>query len=199
MRCRWLCAQMTILCLLLAACAGGGGGSAAEEAALQIRTEYLAMGSCTASVELTADYGQRVYTYAVDLSWTRDADTLMTVTAPESVAGTAVRISKGETWLEYDGAAIETGPLSPEGLSPVDAVPALLTAAQEAYMAECVEETLGERAAVRVSCREADAPAGVGTEIELWFDKETHALLRGEISVDGFTVIQCAFTNFTFG
>lgn len=196
-RCR-VCAQMMSLCLLLTAC-GAGVGSAAEEAALQIRAEYLAMETCTASMEITADYGQRVYVYSVDMTWAREGETRLTVTAPENVAGVSARIAEGSTWLEYDGAAIDTGPLSPDGLSPVDAAAALLAAAREGFMAECVAETLGETAAVRVSCRDAEVPAGSGVETDLWFDAQTHALLRGEIAVDGFTVIQCVFTVFTSG
>lgn len=190
---------MILLCLTLAACGGEeGGGSAAERLALEIRTEYIAMTACTAHMDLTADYGARVYTYGVDLNWQKEGDTLLTITAPENVAGASVRITKGETWLEFDGARIETGPLSDQGLSPVDAVPALLTCAREGFMAECVEETLGETETVRVSCRTPDVPAGTGTETELWFDRGSHALVRGEISVDGFTVIQCVFMDFQF-
>ena len=197
MRRRLMCVPMILLCLALSACGGeGGGGNAAEQLALEIRTEYIAMTACTAGMEVTADYGQRVYTYGMDLSWVQEGDTVLTLTAPANVAGATARIREGQTWLEYDGARVETGALSPEGLSPVDAVPALIAYAREGFMAECTEETLGETETVRISCREPDAAAGTGTEAELWFDKATHALLRGEIAVDGFTVIQCVFTGF---
>ena len=60
------CVPMMIL--LLSACTGGAEGNEAEELALQIRGEYLAAGGCTATAEITADYGQRVYTYTMDVS-----------------------------------------------------------------------------------------------------------------------------------
>ena len=49
-----------------------------------------------------------------------------------------------------------------------------------------------------VVCREPESAAGEGRECSLWFDPSTHALLRGELSQDGFTVIQCVFTEFQF-
>ena len=36
-----------------------------------------------------------------------------------------------------------------------------------------------------------------GEEITLWFRPDTGALLRGEVAQDGFTVIQCAFSDFS--
>ena len=187
-----------ILALLLAlsACGGGAEGSQAEQLALELRGAYLALEGCTASIEVTADYGQRVYQYAMDLSWQREGETVLTVTAPENVAGVTARILEGETALEYDGMRVETGPLDDSGMSPVDAVPVLLDYAEGGFIAACGMETLEEQEVLRVDCREPEAAAGTGRECSLWFDPSTHALLRGELSQDGFTVIQCVFTEF---
>jgi len=188
---------MTALCLLLTACAGGGGGvGAAEELALEIRTEYIAMAGCTATMDVTADYGERVYQYGMDMSWDKEKGMLLTLTAPAEVAGVAVHIEAGGTALEFDGARIETGALSPDGLSPIDAPAALLRCAREGYIAVCGEETLGEEETLRLTCRDAEHAPGEGVETTLWFSVETHALLRGEVAIDGFTVVQCVFSDF---
>ena len=184
------------LCLALTACGGGAGISPAEQLALDIRGELLETAGCTAQLELTADYGQRVYTYGIDLSWQREGETVLTITAPENVAGITARILEGETALEYDGMRVETGPLDGSGMSPVDAVPVLLDYAEGGFIAACGMETLEEQEVLRVDCREPEAAAGTGRECSLWFDPSTHALLRGELSQNGFTVIQCVFTEF---
>ena len=160
------------------------------------RGELLETAGCTAQLELTADYGQRVYTYGIDLSWQREGETVLTITAPENVAGITARILEGETALEYDGMRVETGPLDGSGMSPVDAVPVLLDYAEGGYIAACGMETVDEREVLRVDCREPEAAAGESRACSLWFDPSTHALLRGELSRDGFTVIQCEFSNF---
>ena len=187
---------MMSLCLVLTACGGAGGMSEAERLALDIRGELLEMDGCAASLEVTADYGQRVYTYGMELNWRRGGETLLTLTSPENIAGVTARISAGETALEYDGTRVETGPLDGSGMSPVDAVPVLLDYAEGGYIAACGMETVDEREVLRVDCREPEAAAGEGRACSLWFDPSTHALLRGELSQDGFTVIQCEFSNF---
>ena len=196
MRHRWMCAPMIALCLLLPSC-GGETGNAAEELALEIRGEYLSMAGCTARAELTADYGQRVYTYGLDISCTQE-ETVLTITEPENISGVTARIQAGETVLEYDGVRVETGALNRDGLSPMDAVPALLTAAKEGFLAQSVLEGSGEEAeTLHITIRDPEIPAGSGTEFQLWFAADTHALVRGEISEDGATVIQCSFSGFT--
>ena len=198
MRRRAIGAQMIILVLVLLAGCGrdSGGGQGAEELALEIRTEYIGMTALSAGLEVTADYGERVYTYGMALAWDQEAGTTLTLTAPEAVAGVTLQVKDGETALEYDGVRLETGPLSEAGISPVDAVPALLRQVREGFIAACCTEQLGEREALRVCYRAPEAQPGTGTETTIWFDTVTHALLRGEVAVDGFTVLQCVFSNF---
>lgn len=193
---RRLCALMMTLVLPLAAC-GGGGGNEAETLALKIRSQYLEMTACAGQLELTADYGQRVYTYGVDLAWEKEGETTLTLTAPENVAGTVARIANGETALEYDGVMVETGALDGAGLTPVDAVPALLTCAREGFLAECVLEDWDGEQRLHITSRDPEKDPGSGVETQLWFQPDTGALLRGEISNDGVTVVTCEAAGFT--
>ena len=153
-----MCVPMMLLVLLLSACGGAGEakGSPAEELALVIRGEFLDMTALEAVMEVTADYGQRVYEYTIQVSYERDGETVLTLTAPAELAGITARIRDKETALE----------------------------------------TVEETELLRIVCRDPEGTAGVGQECSLWFDSETHALVRGELSQDGFTVIQCRFTEF---
>ena len=49
---------------------------------------------------------------------------------------------------------------------------------------------------LRMDCGDPEGTPGTGSEVSLWFDTSTHALSRGEISVDGFRAILCEFTDF---
>ena len=189
----WLCVPM--IALLLAGC-GRLEVSEAEQLALEIRGEYLELERCSASLEITADYGQRVYQFKMDAQ-VQGEDAVLTLTAPETVAGLTARWAGEAGTLEYDGVAVETGSLDPEGLDPVSAFPVLLEAARSGYMAACALEEDG--AVLRVDCGDPAGTPGQGTETTLWFDGETGALLRGEIRVDGFRVIGCTCTAFTKG
>ena len=127
--------MMTLV--LLTGCSRGGQGASrsAEELALSIRAEYLAMTACTASVDITADYGQRVYEYSVNISWQKGGETVLTITAPENIAGITAHIQDGNSYLEYDGASLETGLISDAGLSPIEVVPAALNYILSGYIA----------------------------------------------------------------
>lgn len=184
-----------MMTLVLTAC-GGGKGDAARELALTIRTAYVSAGGCTGRLELTADYGQRVYTYTVDLTVSGE-ETVLTLTAPEEVAGVTARVRGTDSWLEFDGTVLETGPLSDDGLSPLSAVPVLLDSARSGFMDSCTLEQLGERETLRVLCRDPGKQPGEGRQAVLWFDPDSGVLIRGEILMDGYRVITCECLEFT--
>ena len=194
---RWMGAWiLTITLCLTLTCCSGEGGSQAEQLALDIRGSYLAMEGCDGSLEVTADYGQRVYHYAMDLTWQREGEWVLTLTAPENIAGITARLAAGSAALEYDGMRVETGPLSADGLSPLEGVPLLLETVQSGYIAACGLESWDGTQVLRMDCRDPESQPGTGREYALWFDPDTHALLRGELSQDGFTVLQCIFSHF---
>lgn len=190
-----LCTQMIVMLLLLVSC--GGKGSSEDALALRYRTDYLDMKSCEGTAELHADYGERVYDYTVSFQYQKDGEMQIRITAPESLAGTTARIAEGETRLEFDGVTLETGPLSPEGLSPVDAIPASLRYLCEGYIAECGDETINDRDCLRLQFRNPTNAAGEGTEAVVWLDKESGNLLYADMMQDGFTVLRCEFTAFS--
>ena len=195
MRAKSICTPMIALACALALC-GCVGEQADNDLTLELRSDFLAMEGCSGSMTVTADYGERVYTYEVDFTSNQKDGMALTITAPEEVAGITARIAQGDTVLEYDGLQLETGPLNPDGLSPLDALPAILTAVQSGYIAETTSERAGERETLRLCCRDPEKQPGEGLETVLWFDKEQKTLLRGELRQDGASVLQCEFSSF---
>ena len=186
-----------LLCALMMTLLTGCGSavvSEAEELALTIRGEYLAMDSCTIRASVTADYGQRVYQYEMAAAVTGE-ETVLTLSAPETVAGLTARVTGEDSRLEFDGVSVETGPLDDDGLTPVSALPALLEAARGGYIISCALEEDGTL--LRLDCGDPTASPGSGTETVLWFDAATHALVKGEVNVDGYRAILCEITQFT--
>lgn len=190
---RWY--ALLIPFLLLAAC-GGEGGDKAEQLALDVRSKYLSMAGCTATVEMTADYGERTFPCTVTLDHAAGGDTALTLVEPELLKGVTARLRQGESMLEFDGVSIDTGPLSPEGLSPVDCIPFLLQEIQGGFISQWGLETFEERECLRLTTSDPEARTGEGTETTLWFATEDFALVRGEIAVDGYTVMVCSVTEF---
>lgn len=184
--------MLTLLC----ACGAAGKDDAPQEKALSARAAYLSAGGCTARLDVTADYGRRVYTYTVDVTVTGE-DTALTVTAPEEIAGLTARLHSTDGTLEFDGAAVETGPLSNAGLTPLGAIPALLEAARSGFMDSSTFETADGAQTLRVLCRDPALAVGTGQETTLWLDPDGYALLRGEIALDGRRIIDCRFSEFS--
>ena len=199
MRKTLFCVLMTTL--LLAGCAAGEGREdwTAEELALQIRTEYLAAPGCAGTAAVTADYGQRVYEFQLEFSWRREGETVLTITAPEELAGLTARVAEGEGRLEFQGVSLGTGDLTGEGLTPLEYLPAVMEQIDEGYMAVCALETLGETEALRVVFREAELGPEEGLEYFLWFSRTEHSLLRAELYQEGCLVLQSEFETFTLG
>lgn len=195
MRKAW-CALMIPL-LLLVSC-GGKGGNEAEQAALDIRAKYLSMAGCTATLDITADYGERVFSCVLSLDYTAGGDTVLTVQEPDILQGVTARLRNGESLLEFDGVQLETGALSQTGLSPIDCVPYLLKEIREGYISSWSMETLGERECVRFSTSDPELRPGQGQETGLWFDRESYALVRGELAVDGTMVLCCEISDFAW-
>lgn len=190
-----ICALM--MTLLLTGCAGGKtGGISADELALNIRTEYMSMSKFNTTVDIVADYGKRVYEYTMDVTWEKDGETVLTVVRPENIAGITARIQNGSSFLDYDGVSLETGMLSADGFSPVEAIPALINYILSGYISQCGFETENEQRLLRISCCRPEHAPGQGTEAEVWFDAQTHQLLRGEILYDGYSVLRCVFHDF---
>ena len=192
---KMFCTRMIplLLCAVLCGCVGEQGDN---DLTLQLRADFLSRAGCSGTMDLTADYGQRVYGYTVDFSETGKDGLSMVITAPENVAGVTARIADGQTALEYDGLQLETGPLNGDGLSPMDALPAFFTAMESGYIAETGSERMGETEVLRICCRDPELDPGQGLETVLWFDKAQKTLLLGEVRSDGFTVIRSKFSAF---
>ena len=190
-----LCTRMISLLLCLCLC-GCVGESEDNELTLLLRADFLSRTGCSGTMDLTADYGQRVYEYTVDFSETEKDGLSMVITAPDEVAGITAHITDGQTALEYDGLQLETGPLNSDGLSPMDALSAFFTAMESGYMAETGSEMVGETEVLRICCRDPELDPGQGLETVLWFDKAQKTLLLGEVRSEGITVIRSEFSAF---
>ena len=183
-----VCVPMISL-LLLTGC--GGSIGRAEQEAISLRGEYLALESCSAQVEITADYGQRIVCYRAEAEVEGD-HTALHLTEPETVAGITAHLEGTDSALECGEVLVETGVLDEGDLTPLNAVPVLLEAIRSGYITAC---SYPEESLLRVDCGDPELGPGRGREISLWFD-ESHAPVRGELFRDGVLTVACEFTDF---
>ena len=185
-----------MITLLLSGCRAGSGGNTPEEEALALREAYQALAGWSASADLSVCYTETVYDFSLDAQWRRDGETVLTVTAPELVAGITARVAQGETVLEYDGAGLSLGLLDDSGLTPVSAVTACMEQIQRGWMAKCA--WAGENDAhLQISFQDPEREDNAGTQFLLTFDRAGYALLSAEVSAQGRTVLSAQFSDFT--
>lgn len=125
-----------MMALLLTGC-GKSGAESPENLAARIRGEYLSLAGWKGNMDVTVEYEDRFFDFSLAVTWEREGETVLTITAPELVAGITARIVDGEGYLTYDGASLSTGPITGEGLTPMEAVPFLMEQVTTGYMARC--------------------------------------------------------------
>lgn len=188
------CVLMMIL--LLSGCHAGSAGGTPEDAALVLRTRYQALAGWSAQADVSVCYTDTVYDFTLDAVWRRDGETVLTVTAPELVAGITARIAQGETVLEYDGAGLSLGLLDDSGLTPVSAVTACMEQIETGWMARCAWAGENEEY-LQISFQDPELEPNAGTQFLLTFGREDFALLSAEVSAAGDRVLTARFRNFT--
>lgn len=185
-----------MITLLLSGCRAGSAGETPEEAALALREAYQAMAGWSAGVDISVCYSEAVFDFSLDAQWSREGETVLTVTAPELVAGITARVAPGETVLEYDGAGLSLGLLDGSGLTPVSAVTAIMAQIEQGYMAKCA--WVGENGELlQISFQDPEREPNTGTQFLLTFDRASQALLSAEVSTAGETVLTAQIKNFT--
>ena len=134
---------------------------------------------------ITADYGDRVYHFTLRFD---SAQRTLEVLDPEIIAGVIIGISEGGTTLHFEGAELDTGPLTEDGLSPMAALPVIVLQWKEGHITDAHYETVNGTNAVVMTTQISDS-----VRHTTWFDRETGIPMKAEILSDGFAVIHCVF------
>lgn len=179
------------LALLLTGCGRGQGNPADQAAAIQAC--YGQLTAMQAQAQVTADYGDRAYQYTVQCQGNAQSGSL-TVLEPDSIAGAGTRWEDGKTCLDYEELTLETGQLSPDGLSPADALPVILQTCANGALLESGWADWGQEEPCLYLLLQN--PNQEESTVALWADPETCALCQAEVRWEEQTVIRFAFTDF---
>lgn len=192
MRLRLGALMMTLL-LGLTACAGGQSASGLDA---KYRSYYATLTGFSGRCTVTADYGTKVYEYELALAGDLTQGEAE-VTAPENIAGVRFQWTDEDGALVYDGVTLETGELSPDGLSPADAAPLVLTALAEGRQLSAGEQKLDGEETVFLELANPKSQ-DEDNRVLCWLEKSDGALRRAEVLSAGMTVVTLVFSEFTY-
>lgn len=185
-----------ILCILLVVTMLFGGcsfkGGSTMEEALAFRSKVLSAGGCSFLGEVTADYGDEVYTFALSCDIDADGNLSFTVTAPDTISGITGTVSGDTGSLTFDDKILAFDPMAEGQISPVAAAHTAVQSWRTGYIATCGRENGQLVLSVETSFEQE--PLVVDT----WIHEEKGVPLFSEICYNGRKLLSVAFTDFKF-
>lgn len=182
---KWVPVLAVLLCLT-----GCGGENKALERGLRLRSQVLQAEIIQFHATVTADYGDKVYGFAMDCQGDGQGDLTFAVTAPETIAGITGTLSGEGGTLTFDDTVLAF-PLLAEGLpSPVSAPWLLLKALRSGPIVSAgVEE---DKLRLSINSGYEDT----AFSLDIWCDGENTPVIA-EIAQDGRTILSLSLENVT--
>lgn len=126
-----------LILLILTGCAN----AASEiERGMALRSKLLQANGCSFDTGVTADYGDKLYTFSLACEADAAGTLTFTVTEPESIAGIAGTIGKDGGRLTFDDTALQFDLMADDQLSPVSAPWVFLKTLRGGYLTSACEE-----------------------------------------------------------
>ena len=178
-----------IFCLL-ALLSGCAGKNDELDRAMALRARLLA-GGVSFDAVITADYGDKLHTFAMACRADAQGDLTFTVTEPLSIAGVTGRLSASGGKLTFDDQALSFGLLADDQLSPISAPWILIRTLRSGYLTSCQQEGSGVRLSID------DSYAEDALHMDIWLDGKDIPV-RAEVLWLGRRILSLEVKNFVF-
>lgn len=156
--------------------------------AMELRAELLCH-NCSFHTEITADYGEEVYSFGMYCEGDSKGNLGFEVTSPETISGIRGRVSGDVGALTFSDAVLEFPLLADDQVTPVSAPYLLLKTLQGGYVRSVGEEDNLLRMTIDDSYEE-DA-----LQLDIWLD-ESNLPVRAEILYDGRRILTMVVRDF---
>lgn len=155
---------------------------------MELRAKLLSS-ECSFQTEVTADYGDKLYTFGLYCEGDTQGNVGFRVTSPESISGIEGRTSSDGGKLTFDDTALTFPLLADDQVTPVSAPYLLVKTLRGGYVRSVGEEEDSLRVTIDDSYEE-DA-----LQLDIWLNGD-NLPVRAEILYEGRRILSMSITDF---
>lgn len=181
--------RIVAICILLLMLPGCSRSRERIDRCMELRARLL-RSACSFTAEVTADYGDKVYTFTMACTGDTQGNLTFEVVQPESIAGITGTVTGEGGFLTFDDAALQFDLLAEDTVTPVSAPWIFLKTLRGGYLTAAGEDGALLRVTIDDSF-EDDA-----LQLDIWLDGE-NIPVRGEILYEGRRILSLTVSDFT--
>lgn len=179
--------SMVVLLIILCGC---DGEDKCLQRGMQLRENMLGH-NCSFVADITADYGDKSYTFSVGCTADTSGNLSFVVISPESISGIAGKITSESGFLTFDDAVLAFPLLADGEVSPISAPWLLTKTLRGGYLASAGMD--GEYLLLTIyDSYEEDA-----LQLDIWVDEQNQPI-RGDILWQGRRVLSLDVKEFAY-
>lgn len=133
---------------------------------MALRSKLLQASKVKFEAEVTADYGDKTYTFTLDCQTDPQGNVTFAVTSPETISGITGTIADGSGKLTFDETALHFELLADDQLSPVSAPWILMKTLRGGYLTSAGME--GEQLRLTID----DSYEEDALQLDIWLDQQ---------------------------
>lgn len=176
---------MVFSAVLLTGCMGN---NKALDTMMDLRADLLSA-SCSFYADVTADYGDKLYTFGMYCEGDSRGNLGFQVTEPDTIAGIAGAVTAKEGKLTFDDTVLTFPLLADDQITPVSAPYLLLKTLRGGYVRSAGQD--GELIRVTVD----DSYEEDALQLDIWLNGENQPV-RAEMVYDGRRILSMTITDF---
>lgn len=159
------------------------------ERGIQLRTQLLGSNCCSFDADITADYGDKVYSFSLQCQADNKGDIRFSVTKPDSIAGIQGTVDGTDGTLTFDDVALHFPLLADNQVTPVSAPWLLIKSLRSGY----ITSAGAGKELLRLSID--DSYADDALHLDIWLDP-SNIPVQGEILFRERKILSLDVKNF---
>lgn len=168
---------------------GCGKNSGEIGGALAMRQRLLTANGCSFTAAVTADYGDKIYSFTMQCEADKTGNMTFTVTGPEAISGISGKVTDAGGQLTFDDKALAFAPIADGQVTPVTAPWLFLKTLRSGYITACGRD--GEQIYMQID----DSYAEQALHLDIWTDKSFQPV-RGEVLWMGKRILTISVEDF---